>query len=105
MLEAAYQRHVKKRINELLLGCLILKNDPEYLQGVPDLLILYRNRWAMLEVKTHQTARVQPNQRYYIEQLNSMSFADFIYPENEEEVLNALQQALQPRRSPRLPKP
>ena len=76
-------------------GCIVLKNDPTYLQGVPDLLILYKNKWAMLEDKRDQYAPHRPNQDYYISKLNEMSFAAFIFPENCEEVLNGLQQAFE----------
>ena len=74
-------------------GCVILKNDPTYIQGVPDLIVLYENKWAMLEVKKDSSASHQPNQDYYVDKLGKMSFAAFIFPENVEEVLNDLQQA------------
>jgi hypothetical protein len=103
MLERDYQAKLIKRIEELLPGCVILKNDTDYLQGIPDLLILFHDRWAMLEVKRSRTARNQPNQVWYICMLNELSFAAFIYPENEEEVLDALQQALRTPRRARIP--
>jgi hypothetical protein len=98
MLERDYQAGLIKRIKRLLPGCVVLKNDSAYLQGVPDLTILYRDMWAMLEVKASPSAAHQPNQEYYVELLGEMSFAAFIHPQNEEEVLRDLQQALQPRR-------
>ena len=88
----------------MFLGCVILKNDADYLQGIPDILILYRDTWAMLEVKRSPTEKVQPNQEWYIEELNEMSFAAFIYPENEGDVLDALQQTFGTKRSTRVPK-
>jgi hypothetical protein len=84
-------------------GCVILKNDSSYLQGVPDLIILWGPYWAMLEVKTHANANQQQNQEYYIDVLNEMSFAAFIHPDNEEEVFDALQHAFQPERNSRVP--
>ena len=78
--------------------------DPDYQQGILDLLVLYNDKWASLEVKRSADADVQPNQEYYVHELNEMSFAAFIYPENEEEVLNALQQALEPPRRTRFSK-
>lgn len=104
-LERDYQAALIERLRELLPGCFILKNDSGYLQGVPDLLVLFRDRWAMLEVKPHERAVQQPNQEYYIDELNQMSFAAFIFPENEEDVLNDLQQAFQSRRKARISQP
>lgn len=102
MLERDYQAQLIERLRLLLPGCFILKNDSEYLQGVPDLLVLYRDRWAMLEVKPSAGARVRPNQAYYVDMLNEMSFAAFIYPENEEDVLRELQHAFTSRRHARV---
>lgn len=72
-------------------GCVIMKNDPRYVQGIPDILILFNNKWAMLEVKLDGSANIQPNQEYYVNLFNDMSFASFINPENEEDILYALQ--------------
>lgn len=71
----------------------MLKNDPNYIQGIPDLIILFNDRWASLEVKKDSRASQQPNQQYYVNKMNQMSFSSFIYPENEEEILYELQQA------------
>ena len=85
-------------------GCYILKNDPTYLQGVPDVTILYGDRWAALEVKRSAKARKRPNQDYRVNEMNDMSFAAVVYPENEEEVLNGLYRALQAPRNTRVSK-
>ena len=89
--EAAYQRKLIKKLQIMFPGCFILKNDPSANQGIPDILILFGRRWAMLEVKPNDRAHVQPNQRHYVELFDDMSFAEFICPENEAEVLHALQ--------------
>lgn len=94
MSERRYQAELIKRLRELFPGCLILKNDSSYMQGVPDLIILYHDRWGMLEVKASANSAFQQNQAYYVSELNRMSFAAFIYPENEEEVLHDLAIAL-----------
>lgn len=93
MLERDYQKKLIDKLEILFPGCFVLKNDPGYLQGVPDLLVLYGDRWAMLEVKTSAKAATRPNQTYYVELLDRMSFAAFVYPSNEEEVLDALTRA------------
>ena len=93
MLESTYQAGLIKKLRKLLPGCVILKNDTDYMQGIPDLTILYCDRWGMLEVKAREDADHQPNQEWYVDQLNAMSFAAFIYPENEKEVLDAICEA------------
>lgn len=94
MTEAEYQSKLKKKIKSRFPGSIVLKNDPTMVQGIPDLLILFEDRWAALEVKISPTANHQPNQDYYIEVMDAMSFAAFIYPENEEEILDAMADAL-----------
>ena len=61
-----------------------------YIQGIPDWTILYKDKWAVLEAKKSKTAKKQPNQPYYVEELDKMSFARFVYPENKDEVLSEL---------------
>ena len=98
MLESEYQQKLRQKIEIIFPECIVLKNDPNYLQGFPDLTILFRNKWAVLEVKkdisemSKMTSSIR-NQKIYIRQLDKMSFARFIYPQNEEEVLYELQQA------------
>lgn len=92
--ESKYQLRLIKHLEERFPGIVILKNDPVYAQGIPDLLLLFRDRWAALEVKADKFAQTRPNQEYYIRRLGAMSFAAFIYPENEREVLDDLQRAL-----------
>ena len=93
-LERDFQAKLIKELKVMFKGCIIVKNDPNYIQGIPDLLILYNDRWAALEVKKSEYAHHQPNQEYYVDLMDQMSFAAFIYPENKEEILYELQQAL-----------
>lgn len=104
MKESKFQSNLKKEIRERFPGCYILKNDSNCIQGFPDLLILYEDKWAALEVKKNEKASHQPNQDYYVDKLNDISFASFIFPENKEEVLNAMEQSLsrRSRRSTRI---
>lgn len=95
MLESEYQGKLIKKLEKLLPGCMILKNDSAYRPGIPDLSIFYRARWAMLEVKASETAPFQPLQEYYLEKMNGMSFASVIYPSIEEDVLSALIEEIQ----------
>lgn len=94
MLESKFQKELVSELKDMFPGALIFKNDTK--QGFPDLTILYNDRWALLECKRSQDADHQPNQDYYIDKANGMSFASFIFPENKQEVLNGLQQALRP---------
>lgn len=91
--EAQYQSKVIKKIKARFPGCVMLKNDAGYQQGMLDWTIFWGRYWAVLEIKKDRNARHQPNQDYFVETLGRMSFAAFIYPENEEEVLSALEQA------------
>jgi hexokinase len=100
--EAAYQAKLMDRLQALFPTAFIIRTDPHEYQVIPDILLLVGDRWAMLEVKMSETSPVQPNQPYYVSMFNRMSFASFIYPENEEEVLRDLQSALGPRRQARL---
>ena len=91
--ENEYQAGLIKRIKCRCPNCMVLKNDANYIQGIPDLTILYGDKWATLEVKRSEKEKRRPNQEYYVEKMNGMSFSRVIYPENEEEVLDEIQQA------------
>ncbi len=106
MRERDYQAGLIKKLKQLYPGCIVLKNDSGYMQGIPDLTILFNDRWAVLEVKIREPRSAQafePNQEWFLETMNQMSFAACIYPENEKEVLRGLQQTLSPRGSSRIP--
>lgn len=90
MYESNFQSKLKKEIKERFPGCYVLKTDPNDIQGMPDLLVLYGNRWAALEVKKSATASHRPNQDFHVNALNKMSYSRFIFPENKEAILNEL---------------
>ncbi len=93
-LESEFQAELKKEIERRFPGAVVFKIET-YVQGFPDLVILYKDKWAILECKKSRTARKQPNQDYYVNHLNEMSFSRFIFPENKEEVLRDLQRAFE----------
>jgi hypothetical protein len=95
MLENKFKTKLVKELKEMFPGCMVVHTDPNEIQGVPDLLILYEKKWASLEGKKTSTSSHRPNQKYYVDKMNDMSFSRFIYPENKEEVLHELQQAFQ----------
>lgn len=102
MLENKFKTQLVNELEEMFPGCIVVHLDPNEIQGIPDLLILYGNKWAALEGKKSANATHRPNQDYYVNLMNRMSFAAFIYPENKEEVLYELQQAFNVRRSARV---
>lgn len=93
MLESQFQAKLIKELKKRFPGCIVMKNDSGYLQGFPDLLILYNDKWASLECKQSAGAKRRPNQEYYVGKMDEMSFSRFICPENKEEVLYDLQQS------------
>ena len=90
MLENRFKTNLIKELEDMFPGCMILHLDPNEIQGIPDLLILYKDKWAVLEGKKNARASHRPNQAYYVNLMNKMSFASFIYPENKDEVLYEL---------------
>ena len=88
MKESKFQADLIKEIKGRFPGCIVMKNDASYIQGIPDLLILNNDKWASLEVKKDKSSKHRPNQDYYVEKMNEMSFSAFVYPENKEEVIN-----------------
>ena len=102
MKESQFQAKLIKEIRERFPGCIIMKNDPDYIQGIPDLTILYKKKWATLECKRSEDAPHQPNQDWYVERMNDISYSAFITPENKEAVLDELQHAFKPTRQARI---
>lgn len=90
MKESKFQHDVIKELEERFPGSIVMKTDSSYIQGIPDLLVLYGSKWASLEVKRSANETHRPNQDYYVESMNGMSYSSFIYPENKEVVLNEL---------------
>ena len=104
--EAQYQNElITKVIPRFIPGAMVIKNDASYVQGIPDLLILFDDQWAMLEVKRSEFDPFQPNQEYYLDMFNSMSFGAVIYPGVEEEVMRDLQEAFGIARQARIFEP
>mgnify|MGYP001287856707 FL=1 len=95
-LERDFQANLIRELKTMFPRCMVMKLDSGYIQGIPDLLVLFENRWATLECKKVAGAKKQPNQEYYVGRMNEMSFSRFIYPENKEEVLYELQQTFKP---------
>ena len=91
--ESEFQGKLIKELKERFPGCVVLKNDPNYIQGIPDLIVLNGDKWGMLECKASESASKRPNQDYYIRSLNELAFASFISPENKEEVLDELERS------------
>lgn len=92
--ESTFQASLIKELKNRFPGSIVLKNDPTYIQGIPDLIVLYKDKWATLECKKDKHASKQPNQEYYVNAMNSMSYSAFIFPENKEEVLDEMERAL-----------
>lgn len=103
MLEKDFQKELIQDLKKRFPGAVVYKNETK--QGIPDLTVLYRDHWAWLECKKSETASHQPNQDYYVDLGNSMSFARFVYPENKGDVLNALEQTFRSHRKTRVSKP
>jgi phosphoribosyl 1,2-cyclic phosphodiesterase len=102
MLESRFKTKLISEIKQMFPGCIVTHGNANEIQGFPDIVVLYGNTWFALEGKKSANEKRQPNQPYYVDLMNEMSFARFIYPENKEEVLDELQQAFQPRRPARL---
>lgn len=90
MRENKFQGDLIKEIKKTFPGCIVLKNDEQYIQGIPDLTVLYKDKWCVLECKKSSNEAHQPNQDYYVEHLNEMSYSAFIFPENKDEVMEEL---------------
>ena len=90
MLENRFKTKLINNLEKRFSGCMVFHLDPNEIQGIPDLLILFKDKWASLECKKSGKASHRPNQKYYVDLMNQMSFSSFIYPENKDEVLEGL---------------
>ena len=97
-LESEFQSRLIQRLEIEFPGCKILVKDPRSDQGIPDLIVLYADNWFALECKRFEKAAKRPNQEWYVNHFDEMSFAAFIWPENEDEVIHEIQQSLGARR-------
>ncbi len=95
MLENRFKTNLIQDLKNLFPGCIVVHLDPNEIQGIPDLLVLYKDKWAALEGKKTANASVRPNQSYYVNKMNDMSYAAFVYPENKEEVLYEISRVFQ----------
>jgi len=87
-LERNFQPVVIQRLQAMLPGAIVYKNAP--FQGFPDVMVLYKHTWAVLECKRSPDEPFQPNQRYYLDLTNEMSFSRVVFPENLDKVLEEL---------------
>lgn len=95
MLERDFQKNLIQELKERFPGCVVMKNDSSYIQGIPDLTVLYRDRWVVLELKRASGSSRRPNQSFYVEKLNEMSYAAYIHPGNKEQVLDEVQRSFE----------
>ncbi len=85
---------LKPRLELEFPGIHILKQDPaSNFNGLLDYILLYGDRWAMLEAKRGRGAAQQSHQEYYIRVFDELSFAAFVNPTNLDEVIHDLQSA------------
>lgn len=90
-LERDFQKNLIKELKDRFVGAIVTKLDSSHIQGIPDLLILFGDKWATLECKKSSSASHRPNQDYYVDRMNQMSFSKIIFPENKGDVLNELE--------------
>lgn len=98
MLEKDFQKKFIRELEAIFDGCILIKNDAGYIQGFPDWTMFYKNKYAVLEIKKNKNAQHQPNQDYYIDLIDSMGFARFVYPENKNDVIEDLKRYFKKRK-------
>lgn len=90
-LESEFVFELKNELKARFPGCFIIKLDANQVQGIPDLLVLWRDRWAILETKRGLKSVRQPNQEYYVGMFDEMSFSAFVHPLNYREILDDME--------------
>lgn len=90
MKESQFQSKLISKLKTLFPGCIVTKLDSSHIQGIPDLLVLFKDKWASLECKRSSNASTRPNQEYFVKKMNEMSFSRFVNPDNIDEVLSEL---------------
>lgn len=93
-LESKFQKEFTDALEEKFPGCLIIKGNSSYRQGLPDWLMLHQDNWAAFEIKRNKNAKRSDSQSYYVNKMNDMSYASFVDPENYREVISEVQQTL-----------
>lgn len=94
--ESQFQKNLVKEIKAMAPSgdITVLKNEASMIQGIPDLVVFYKDKYAMLEVKKSENASHRPNQDWYIKKFANEAFGYFIYPENKDKVLDAMKNYL-----------
>ena len=86
---------LKKKIKKAVPGSVVLKNSPNDILGIPDLTVLGPNgKYAILECKRASDSNIQALQDYYVEKFNKSSYATFVSPANQKEVIEDLKRIL-----------
>lgn len=93
--EGRFKSKFIKNLEETFPDCIVTKLEADFKAGIPDILIVRGKRWATLEAKASKADVTKPRQNkdaqdYYVGKMNKMSFSSYVYPENEQEVLNEL---------------
>lgn len=57
-LESGFQDGLIQRLKNMFPGCMVFKMDQ--IQGLPDLLVLYQDKWASLECKNLRMLQNNP---------------------------------------------
>ena len=92
-LESDFQKQLRKDLEKIFPGCITKKMEPDDPQGFPDLAVWWGKHYAILECKRSVSSPKRPNQDYYVNLFNEWSFSAFVYPENKEGVLHAMERA------------